>query len=693
MKQLSFFAATLSLICSLHSFSSNAQDAKWAKEVYNQYLKNGKNYSVRYENTKEVYRTVRFMEETGKFPNYKKINSLKEKVSILWDKYARIYSKQEFDKYEKNYDKIVQLYSELIEQDKFNLEWYYELSEFYIFISLCENISVPVGLTKNENYLQPLSKLYSTMKTNFDYFRDDVYQKIIKDYYKISKYEECYSECIEYQSKNQNYYALGEEIKSDDLIKNELSIFHTKLENIVFLSSLEFKLGKINQSYERLENTKATMLSKKFDFSNFLRYNNYNGFIKLFDLVSYRVNYSHPLSTTLFSSYSKNKKFIDNKIDFDTPSNIIPINNFSSRIQFLKAHKELDLNINNSFDLFLKRGWSDNDMSSNFWYPKYMWPSFSAINTINTPELFSYLVDQKDIQLLLENKYIDNIIDFENINGNIKVYYLANREQNVIGVFELPKNAAGFSNIQINYYSFNYVFESSTTYRIGRIDYEVIKNIEYSKLENVKLANLNLPLSLNCDKIAQLKRKEEQEKRDKDNARIAEEKRQEQLRIAEEKRLEQLRIAEEKKQEQLRIAEEKKSEQTRIAEESKIYELSQADFSDNGGQYIGKIIIVPAFYSNAGNAGAWSDIGDMTLRSQGDVFEDSYSVLNFSYTLSDGASKNYRRRATIDGRKINLIIPKNLSDKMPNTESSLIWIKGKVVNYNTIEVRQIERRD
>jgi len=158
-------------------------------------------------------------------------------------------------------------------------------------------------------------------------------------------------------------------------------------------------------------------------------------------------------------------------------------------------------------------------------------------------------------------------------------------------------------------------------------------------------------------------------------------------------KMEQDRIAEEKRLEQQRIAEEKRQERARIAEESKVYEFSEADFSDYGAQNVGKIIIVPAFYSDAGNAGAWADVGDMTLRSKGDIFENNYSALNFYYTLSDGATDNYRRRVKIDGRNINLIIPKNLSNKMPNTESSYVWVKGKVVNYNTIEVRQIVRKD
>ena len=167
--------------------------------------------------------------------------------------------------------------------------------------------------------------------------------------------------------------------------------------------------------------------------------------------------------------------------------------------------------------------------------------------------------------------------------------------------------------------------------------------------------------------------------------------RQEQIRINEERKQEELRLAEERKQEELRLAEEKRQERLKVVNEGKVYKISEADFSDNVGKYIGKIIMVPAGYTDAGNLGSWSDISGMTLRANGDNFEDIYSVYNFSYTLSDGASDNYRRRVTIDGRKINLIIPKRLSNEMPNTSRSLILIKGKVIDYKTIEVIQIVR--
>ncbi len=150
-------------------------------------------------------------------------------------------------------------------------------------------------------------------------------------------------------------------------------------------------------------------------------------------------------------------------------------------------------------------------------------------------------------------------------------------------------------------------------------------------------------------------------------------------------------MAEEKKQEAIRLAEEKRREAARIAEEGKVFQITPSQFSDNISDIIDKNIVVEAWYSHAGNAGAWSDVSGMTLRSKGDTFEDLYSVYNFSYTQSDGARDNYRRRVEIDGNKVNLIIPKSISNNMPNTTASNVAVYGKVLRYDLILVKKIVR--
>jgi hypothetical protein len=121
-----------------------------------------------------------------------------------------------------------------------------------------------------------------------------------------------------------------------------------------------------------------------------------------------------------------------------------------------------------------------------------------------------------------------------------------------------------------------------------------------------------------------------------------------------------------------------------------VIDIQGYELADNAVNYIGKYILVDGFFSDAGNAGSWKDIQGMTLRSQGDEFEDIYAMINYSDNTTR-VKGTYRRRVTIGGNKFNLIIPKSSSDNMPNTSSSKILISGTLTKYNTIEVSNIYR--
>lgn len=112
-------------------------------------------------------------------------------------------------------------------------------------------------------------------------------------------------------------------------------------------------------------------------------------------------------------------------------------------------------------------------------------------------------------------------------------------------------------------------------------------------------------------------------------------------------------------------------------------------FADSPGDYFNKTIkLVDVFYSDAGNLGSYSDVRQMTLRSKGDNFEDIYGLTNYS----NKDSKYYCRTIECSGNKVKLLIPKTLSQKMPNTTSSDVVVTGKVIRYDTIEVISIVRR-
>jgi hypothetical protein len=527
----------------------NAQDAKWAKELHNIFLIEGKNYyhpkngNFEYGGDKKYfykggsytpdeYATIKLKEETGKFPNYTKINSLKEDVSKLWNEYSNpISSKQGLDFFEKNYNEIVGYYNELLELDKYNLKWYNELVDFHIYISLAgidESTLKQKQLTKNEKYLEPLNSLFKTMKINFTQFNDAVYTRITGCFYNLGKYQESYDNYIEFKGIKGENFDINENIEKN-------------LNSCLILCLLEYKLGLTDKYLNQLNEIKSILLSKKIELNKF------PNFMKLLELGSYDLYGASPFHPTYFSS--PNNQFKAKKIDFEKIVDLVPINNFSSRILFSTVHNQLSSGIDNCFDSYLK-GYTNGGVY--FISTDYLWPSFSPLTIENTPNLINYLNQEKYIALLLTNRYIDNIIHFENLGGVTKVFFMANKEHKVIGVFDLPKNSEGFNKIMVNYYTFNHTFHQNqyikieipheilgdSRYRHSKtffhFNYETIKTISYSRVESSMLTELNLPLSISCEKIVQLKLKEEKEQLEKEKIRLAEEQRQEQLRLDEE---------------------------------------------------------------------------------------------------------------------------------------------------------------
>ncbi len=111
-------------------------------------------------------------------------------------------------------------------------------------------------------------------------------------------------------------------------------------------------------------------------------------------------------------------------------------------------------------------------------------------------------------------------------------------------------------------------------------------------------------------------------------------------------------------------------------------------FADSPGDYLKKTIKLSGVqYLYLSNLGEWDVVTGMTLRSKGDNFEDSYGQINY-YNKN---KKYYCRTITCSGNKVKLLIPKILSQKMPNTTQSFVIITGKVLSFDTIEVISIVR--
>ena len=526
----------------------NAQDTKWASELYEVFLKEGKNYlhsssrNFKYGGDKiysyqaglyspTEYATIKLKEETGKFPKYKKINSLQEELIKFWDgnynpwdgNYNPINSKN-LDYVEENYEKILSYYSDLIELDKYNLMLYHQLINFHMNIYLAvydESSLKQKQLVRNEKYLEPLDSLFKVLKNNFKIYNDAIYMRIIGCYYNLGKYQESYKTFLEYK-----------EIKGDNFSMNEN--IEKNLNHLLLLCLLEFKQGQTDKCVNRLNEIKNVFISKNIDLSK------YKHFTKLLELSMYKSSDTYPFEPTYFTS--ANKKFTDKKIDFENVSNLIPVNNLSSRILYGNMHNVINSDLDKCFDTYLN-GYSN----GGFYYilTDNMWPSFSSLTIENTPNLLDYLNQEKDIKRLLEYRYIDNIIHFENIGGITKVIFMANKENKVIGVFDIPKKSDSYYKIQVNYYSFNHKMKQNTirdiTVEISHLlfpslssvnpdflkstafstKYESIENITYSKADVSLITNLNLPEFINCEKIAENAKNNIQELTESQKAQLA----------------------------------------------------------------------------------------------------------------------------------------------------------------------------
>ena len=137
------------------------------------------------------------------------------------------------------------------------------------------------------------------------------------------------------------------------------------------------------------------------------------------------------------------------------------------------------------------------------------------------------------------------------------------------------------------------------------------------------------------------------------------------------------------------------SNTTSVDDDDETHKLTGSLLSDYAADYIGKRIEVNAMYTDADQAGSWADVQGMTLRPKSVEFEDMYAMMNYSdgkNITGDIYNKStYRRRVTIDGNKINLIILKSWGNIMPNSTAIRVNIMGYLINHNTIDVTTIFR--
>jgi hypothetical protein len=155
--------------------------------------------------------------------------------------------------------------------------------------------------------------------------------------------------------------------------------------------------------------------------------------------------------------------------------------------------------ISASFNLFLTKGNKNGRL----------WPLFSALTIENTNNLFEILNNEKDIILLIENNYIPNIVHIENVNDFTKVYFIANQEKNILGVFDMPKFAEGFKKIPLSYYFFETIFKTNVNDFSSHKKGEVLEDISYKKLDENTIQQNKLQGTINCDKLYNIKIEQE----------------------------------------------------------------------------------------------------------------------------------------------------------------------------------------
>lgn len=120
-------------------------------------------------------------------------------------------------------------------------------------------------------------------------------------------------------------------------------------------------------------------------------------------------------------------------------------------------------------------------------------------------------------------------------------------------------------------------------------------------------------------------------------------------------------------------------------------QVTKTEFSDNSSSLVGKkITVLEAWYFSGKNKGSYSEVKELTLRKMDDAFETK-NAKNYPESNQANYANSYFRIAEIDGQKIVLIIPKSLSEKMPNMVSGFINITGVVKSSTVIVVSSIVR--
>ncbi len=319
----------------------------------------------------------------------------------------------------------------------------------------------------------------------------------------------------------------------------------------------------------------------------------------------------------------------------------------------------------------------------NVGYLPYYFNNMSERNALIGRSLYQY--KNNDYQALKNITYEEIGIANGQLNGAVKCFQNSDLDFSLNIANGNPKEISYYQNGKLvkslyflpNYKTYEYEFENGVNLTLKSLDSKIEEGNNYLKSGNYDQAISIFENAAKNDYPSAISQNTTLQK----SINTAKSQKSAYL-----QKLEQQRIAEETKI----LQKQKEQEQERIKRENTVVYIEEYELADNPGNYFGQNIGVRGFYSAAAQSGSYSDHSDMTLRSKGNDFEDLNAIMNYSYTSTKDEG-TYIRTVKVGGVNIYLIIPKSLSQSMPNSTSGYVAIYGKLIRYDRIQVTKILR--
>lgn len=522
------------MISPIITFGQSKKIPKEFKYIMKSYASTVPSYRPTIENPQ--FPIIAFYEETGNFPDIKKIEKLTEKYNKKYRDSRLRYEVSEMKRQEimKVFPTLISLHDQILEYNKYDFRLYgirgqgaflYDFTRAAILQNKKYNKSREPENALQDDELETIIAYYENICDEF-YKTFGSYKSksgLLKNYYKENMIRVFKSQIYFYNSTQRqeraNNIVLKLVMQHPDLLKPIIDDGQinnggwTNSDLIKELIELYNATGKFEQSHELLISLlNDSNIAKKGTFYS-------NGFNELYNKVSYILKDASSVSAYIFNPQDNLPLRYG---DYSESTELLPIVNLSSQVLYSSVNFLGENNINNAFPTFIREGLQNGKL----------WPSYSGLTYTNTPTLNKILIQQPDIILLLENSYLPNIIHYQIVSGRTKVYFLADKTKNIVAVFDLPKSASDFKRIPLNYYSMSIPSKSST----GLYGYSA-KKVEASALKDLKLNPF-----LNCDMVYEIKLEKERQEQ------IARDKKLQEERIAMEKLKEEKRKEEEQKQ-------------------------------------------------------------------------------------------------------------------------------------------------